>query len=129
MARTEIRDIVDPHLHLWQLGAGQYHWLQAGNAPDWPDKAILQKDYTVADLVLAPPFRLAGLVHIEAGFDNHAPARELHWLAQQKIAVPHRAVAFLNCSLPLAQVLANLQELLPFQPGYMRRSCYLSLLS
>ena len=113
-------EFIDPHLHLWQLSAGDYHWLRSGNAPVWPDKALLQRDFSAADLQLAPPFRLAGLVHIEAGFDNQAPSRELAWLAQQKITIAHQAVAFLDCSLPLAQVLANLQTLLPYQPAGVR---------
>lgn len=120
MSRTDILEIVDPHLHLWQLSAGQYHWLRPGNAPDWQDKALLQQDYLVSQLELAPSFRLAGLVHIEAGFDNHAPERELAWLAEQHLALPHKAVAFLDCSLALPQVLANLQTLLPYQPAGVR---------
>ncbi len=112
--------IVDPHLHLWQLSAGDYQWLRHNNAPAWPDKALLQQDYAAPTLALAAPFKLAGLVHIEAGFDNHAPQRELAWLAQQNITVAHRAVAFLDCSLPLAQVLANVQRLLPYQPAGVR---------
>ena len=120
MSKTDIQDIVDPHLHLWQLSAGQYHWLRSGNAPDWQDKALLQHDYLVSQLELAPSFRLVGLVHIEAGFDNSAPQRELVWLAEQHLALPHKAVAFLDCSLGLPQVLANLQALLPYQPAGVR---------
>lgn len=117
---TERLDIVDPHLHLWQLSAGYYHWLRTGSTPFWPDKAILQRDYTLADLAVAPPFRLAGLVHIEAGFDNNSPQRELAWLAGQQLSLPHKAVAFLDCSLAPEQVLSNLQALLPFQPAGVR---------
>nr|WP_301003649.1 amidohydrolase family protein [Arsukibacterium sp.] len=120
MTRPEVLQIVDPHLHLWQLSAGQYHWLQSANPPAWPDKALLQHDYSVAKLELKPPFKLAALVHIEAGFDNSAPERELAWIAGQQIACPHRAVAFLDCSLPIAQIQQNLQALLPYQPAGVR---------
>ncbi|KKO47126.1 hypothetical protein WG68_00255 [Arsukibacterium ikkense] len=116
----EVLAIVDPHLHLWQLSAGDYQWLRHNNAPAWPDKALLQQDYAAPALELTAPFQLAGLVHIEAGLDNSAPARELAWLAQQNIPVPHRAVAFLDCSLPIAKVLANVQKLLPYQPAGVR---------
>lgn len=120
MSRTDILDIVDPHLHVWQLSAGDYHWLRSGKPPVWPDKSLLQRDYSAADLQLAAPFRLAGLVHIEAGFDNGAPERELAWLAEQKVAVPQRAVAFLDCSQSLEQVSARIQTLLPYQPAGVR---------
>ena len=120
ISRTDILDIVDPHLHLWQLDAGQYNWLRPGNAPDWQDKALLQQDYSVSQLELVPPFRLAGMVHIEAGFDNNSPQRELAWLAEQHLTLPHKAVTFLDCSLTLQQVLANLQAMLPYQPAGVR---------
>ncbi|MAD76360.1 MAG: amidohydrolase [Rheinheimera sp.] len=113
-------EIVDPHLHLWQLSAGQYQWLTSEKPRHWPDKALLQQDYSAEKLELMPPFRLAGLVHIEAGFDNRAPERELAWLAKQHLTLPHKAVAFLDCSLALPQVLANLQSLLPYQPAGVR---------
>ena len=120
MTHPDVLHIVDPHLHLWQLSAGQYYWLQSANAPAWPDKALLQQDYSVAELELAAPFKLTGLVHIEAGFDNSAPRRELAWLAGQRLSLPHKAVAFLDCSLAPEQVLANLQALLPYQPAGVR---------
>jgi len=69
--------IIDPHIHLFNLEQGDYHWLQVGNAPLWPDKALINKTYVENDLVLKPPLELAGFVHIEAGFDNNRPWREL----------------------------------------------------
>lgn len=116
----DVLEIVDPHIHLWQLGVGHYHWLGSANAPAWPDKALLQQDYSVANLQLAPPFKLTGLVHIEAGFDNSAPERELAWLTEQPIPCPYKAVAFLDCSLAPEQVHTNLQALLPYQPAGVR---------
>jgi predicted TIM-barrel fold metal-dependent hydrolase len=112
--------IVDPHLHLWQLSAGHYHWLRPENAPYWQDKALLQQDFSAEALELAPHFQLAGLVHIEAGFDNTAPERELAWLAQQPMVCAHRAVAFLDCSQELAQVQSNLQRVLAYKPAGVR---------
>ncbi|MCC5853606.1 MAG: amidohydrolase, partial [Alkalimonas sp.] len=60
-------DIIDPHLHVWQLSAGDYHWLRPNNTPHWPEKAVLQQDFLPANLALQSPFRLLGAVHIEAG--------------------------------------------------------------
>lgn len=113
-------DIVDPHLHIWQLSAGQYHWLRAHNPPHWPEKASLQQDFLPAHLALQPPFRLLGAVHIEAGFDNQQPEQELAWLSKQEWPCTYRSVAFLDCSAPLHQAEHKLQALLPYRPAGVR---------
>ena len=30
--------VIDPHLHLFNLEDGDYHWLQEGYEPEWSDK-------------------------------------------------------------------------------------------
>lgn len=72
--------IIDPHLHLFARDLGAYTWLKAENPPFWEDKAIINQDFTPQHLELAAPLKLAGWVHIEAGFDNTAPWREIEWL-------------------------------------------------
>lgn len=72
--------IIDPHLHLFDLTRGQYHWLLPDLAPFWPDKSIIRRDFSPQDLLLATPMQLSGFVHIEAGFDNEQPWREIAWL-------------------------------------------------
>lgn len=69
--------IIDPHLHFFYLEQGDYHWLKTGNAPFWSDKALINKTFQESDLQLEPPIVLTGFVHIEAGFDNNQPWREL----------------------------------------------------
>lgn len=72
--------IFDPHIHLFDLQQGEYAWLQ--RLP--PErKSIIAKDFGLHDLSLPPSFSLAGFVHIEAGFDNHQPWRELAHLEQR----------------------------------------------
>lgn len=85
--------IIDPHIHLFDLQRGNYHWLRQGNPPHWPDKHIINKDFSELDLNLSAPFELKGFVHIEAGFDNQQPWREIDWLESQ-CQLPFRSVAF-----------------------------------
>jgi predicted TIM-barrel fold metal-dependent hydrolase len=87
--------IIDPHLHLFNLQQGDYAWLKAGNPPAWPNKQILNRDFTEADLTLNPELSLAGFVHIEAGFDNLQPWLEIDWL-EQHCALPFKSVAFVD---------------------------------
>jgi L-fuconolactonase len=95
-------DIIDCHLHLFNLNQGQYDWLQPQNPPFWPDKKRLHRSYTEQDLSLTYPLRLAGFVHIEAGFDNQHPWCELAWL-EQHCTLAFKSVANLDLSSPDCQ--------------------------
>jgi L-fuconolactonase len=95
-------DIIDCHLHLFNLAQGQYTWLQPQYPPFWPDKEHIHRTYTEQDLSLARPLRLAGFVHIEAGFDNQRPWRELTWL-EQHCTLAFKSVASLDLSSPRCQ--------------------------
>jgi L-fuconolactonase len=85
--------IIDPHLHLFNLQKGDYAWLKPQNPPFWPDKHLINKSFVEADVSLRPPNKLAGFVHIEAGFDNQQPWREIDWL-EQHCTLPFKSVAF-----------------------------------
>lgn len=85
--------IIDPHLHLFNLQKGDYAWLKPQNPPFWPDKDLIYKNFVEADVMLQQPNQLAGFVHIEAGFDNQQPWREIDWL-QQHCTLPFKSVAF-----------------------------------
>ena len=87
--------IIDPHLHFFNLAEGQYHWLQPENPPFWPDKQVLCRNYGASDVTLSGNLTLAGMVHIEAGYDNHAPWREIDWL-EKTVEIPLRTVAGVN---------------------------------
>jgi L-fuconolactonase len=76
-------NIIDPHLHLFNHSRGDYHWLNCENPPFWPDKYLLQQDFSIEDLnnsLENEKIKLAGFVHIEAGFDNAQPWRELEYI-------------------------------------------------
>lgn len=87
--------IIDPHVHLFDLNIGNYHWLKPVNPPFWPDKKLIQQNFSVTDLSLSANLQLAGFVHIEAGFDNEQPWRELQWL-EQSCKQPFRSIAFID---------------------------------
>ena len=90
--------IIDPHLHLFDLSLGQYNWLRAENPPDWPDKAKICQDFSEADIDLGSDLELTGYAHLEAGFDNQASWREVDWLEQQA-GLPLRTIAHLDLRL------------------------------
>lgn len=106
--------IIDPHLHLFALEQGDYHWLTPENPPHWPDKHLINRDYTLSDLVLSAIQQLAGFVHLEAGFDNKQPQREIAWLAQQDFTTPYKSIAFIDITLPKIDFAKQLEKLLTF---------------
>lgn len=95
--RHQSPNIIDPHLHLFNLQAGDYQWLAPQHPPFWPDKQLINRNFMESDLAMAPPHHLAGFVHIEAGFDNSQPWREITWL-EQHCTIPFRSVAFADLS-------------------------------
>ncbi len=127
--------IIDPHLHLFNLEQGDYHWLSAKNPPYWPDKEIINKNFTENDLrlnsqeeahyqqekqeqqALTSPqdtkLTLAGFVHIEAGFDNINPWREIAWL-ESHCQLPFRSVANINLNLTNDEFEQQLTKLLGY---------------
>jgi L-fuconolactonase len=84
--------IIDPHLHLFDLNLGEYGWLNPQNPPHWHDKQKIARNYDEQDLILAKDMSLAGFVHIEAGFDNHQPWREIDWL-ESVCRLPFKSIA------------------------------------
>jgi len=102
--------IIDPHLHLFNLEQGDYHWLKANNPPFWPDKSLINNSFTEKDLKLQAPFSLAGFIHIEAGFDNQQPWQELNYL-QQSCQLPFNAIASIDLSLDSNSFTQQLQEI------------------
>ncbi|MFT2090540.1 amidohydrolase family protein [Paraglaciecola sp. 2405UD69-4] len=94
---TSTIKIIDPHLHLFNLNEGKYDWLKKQSPPFWPDKEKINRNFTEADLQLTKPLTLAGFVHIEAGFDNQQPWREIDWL-EQNCSLTFKSVAFADIS-------------------------------
>lgn len=106
--------IIDPHLHFFDLNKGQYQWLNSQNPPFWPDKHLIARSVTEADLSLHSPLTLAGFVHIEAGFDNQQPWREIAWL-EQTCQKNFRSIALLDITLAPDEFCIQLNQLLSFK--------------
>ena len=92
---TTTTNWIDPHIHLFALGVGEYGWLRAENPPYWSDKALIAKEFTETQLNAASRGRLQGFVHIEAGFDNQRPWRELQFLTTH-CKRPFRSIACID---------------------------------
>jgi len=103
--------IIDPHIHLFDLSQGQYQWLKTKNPPFWPDKHIIQKSFTEQDLKLNNNFSLEGIVHIEAGFDNESPIKEINYLKSTVVNTPLKAISFIDMTLPAGEFRAQLNTL------------------
>ncbi|OUR62624.1 hypothetical protein A9Q74_04150 [Colwellia sp. 39_35_sub15_T18] len=102
--------IIDPHLHLFNIEQGDYYWLKAENAPFWPDKQLINQTFQESNLTVSKPLELAGFVHIEAGFDNHQPWRELAAL-EQSCNKPFRAIATIDLTTSSQNFNAVIEEL------------------
>ncbi|MBA6381169.1 MULTISPECIES: amidohydrolase [unclassified Colwellia] len=106
--------IIDPHLHLFNLEQGHYQWLKADSPPYWSDKKTIRQSFTEKDLALSVPLQLAGFVHIEAGFDNQQPWREIAWL-EDSCSLPFRSIAGVNLLLPTSEFQQILDKLDKFE--------------
>jgi predicted TIM-barrel fold metal-dependent hydrolase len=101
--QVKAMQIIDPHLHLFNRAQGQYHWLSASNPPFWADKEIINRDFGLHSIQLEGPLSLEGFVHIEAGFDNQRPEREIQWLESlhvQDNTPKMKTIASINLQLP-----------------------------
>jgi len=106
--------IIDPHLHLFDLEQGDYQWLKAESPSFWSDKNIINHSFTEKDLLLSSPFKLAGFVHIEAGFDNQQPWREIAWL-ERTCSLPFRSIAGINLLLSSSDFQQTLDKLCQYK--------------
>ena len=86
---------VDPHIHLFALDEGQYNWLKTTNAPFGADKKSIAKNTTETMLYHASLGQLCGFVHIEAGYDNSRPWREIAFL-ERHCTLPFRSVGCID---------------------------------
>ena len=102
--------IIDPHLHLFNLSSGDYFWLDDENVDLGFDKSLIQSNFFEANLQLAAPLNLAGFVHIEAGFDNQQPWRELAWLTKH-CQLPFRCIAHIDLTLAESSFNQQLKQL------------------
>ena len=80
-------DIIDAHMHLWDLDRLYYSWLQDRPLPPNPagdTSGIAYRSYGVADYRAdAAPLRVSGCVHVECGLPPKDQLAETDWLEAQ----------------------------------------------
>jgi L-fuconolactonase len=103
---------IDPHIHFFALQHGRYDWLKPTNPPYWRDKSVIAHSVYERDLFQGNHAALSGFVHIEAGFDNGQPWREVAFLEQHCIK-PFRSVA--NIDLQSSTSLSDIDRLKRFR--------------
>lgn len=102
--------IIDPHIHLFNLEQGDYHWLKTSNSPFWPDKYLINRSFKESELILASSIELSGFIHLEAGFDNNKPWQELEML-EQTCNKPFRAIANIDLTVSSKEFTKNIERL------------------
>lgn len=92
-------EIVDAHVHFWDLGRNYYPWLSDPNPPRhrYGDHKAIRRNHLPADYAASSAgYKVTGVVHIEAVIDPKAAVNETHWLAElrDKTGLPTVAMAF-----------------------------------
>src|SRR6202012_1379017 len=103
--------VVDSHIHLWDLKTHRYPWLENPGVSFVGDARDLKHDYLLDDLLReAGDIEVLKLVHVEANHDPADPVEETRWL--QSIAdrgdsrgMPNAIVAGVDLSSPDAPAL------------------------
>ncbi|MGF6571185.1 putative TIM-barrel fold metal-dependent hydrolase [Paraburkholderia sp. GAS333] len=103
--------VVDSHIHLWDLKTHRYPWLENPDVSFVGDARDLKHDYLLDDLLReAGDIEVLKLVHVEANYDPADPVGETRWL--QSIAdrsesrgMPNAIVAGVDLSSPNAPAL------------------------
>ncbi|MEA3123670.1 MAG: hypothetical protein QOD67_689 [Caballeronia sp.] len=73
--------VVDPHIHLWDLKTHHYPWLANPGKSFVGDARELKHDYLIGDLLRdAAPVQVLKLVHVDANHDPTDPVEETRWL-------------------------------------------------
>ena len=103
-------ELIDPHLHFFDLDKGDYRWLKAENPPFWPDKPLIARNWGESDLTLPSELTITGYVHIEAGFDNTQFWREIEWLETHN-KLPFRSIACVDLTKATSQFAQDLNKL------------------
>lgn len=96
--------VVDSHIHLWDLKTHRYPWLDNPGVSFVGDARDLKHDYLLDDLLRdAGDIDVLKLVHVEANHDPADPVEETRWLQsiaerQQSRGMPNAIVAAVDLS-------------------------------
>jgi predicted TIM-barrel fold metal-dependent hydrolase len=100
--------VVDSHIHLWDLKTHRYPWLENPGVSFVGDARDLKHDYLLDDLLgEAGDIEVLKLVHVEANHDPADPVEETRWLQsiadrQESRGMPNAIVAAVDLSAPNA---------------------------
>ncbi|MDR5735351.1 amidohydrolase family protein [Caballeronia sp. LZ025] len=73
--------VVDPHIHLWDLSTHHYPWLANPQTSFVGDARELKHDYLIRDLLRdAGSVAVLKVVHVDANHDPADPVEETRWL-------------------------------------------------
>jgi predicted TIM-barrel fold metal-dependent hydrolase len=73
--------VVDPHIHLWDLSTHHYPWLAKPQTSFVGDARELKHDYLIRDLLRdAGSVAVLKVVHVDANHDPADPVEETRWL-------------------------------------------------
>jgi predicted TIM-barrel fold metal-dependent hydrolase len=105
--------IVDPHIHLWDLETHHYPWLKSPGDSFIGDYRAIARTHRLADfLAETGSIEVRKVVHIDAGHDPADPVAETRWL--QSVAadpssggMPNGIVAAVDLSRPDAAALLD----------------------
>ncbi|BBU29428.1 hypothetical protein BTHE68_31620 [Burkholderia sp. THE68] len=98
--------VVDPHIHLWELSTHHYPWLANPQTSFVGDARDLKHDYLLADLLCdAQDIEVLKLVHVDANHDPADPVEETRWLQSiaDKDGMPNGIVAGADLSADNAE--------------------------
>jgi predicted TIM-barrel fold metal-dependent hydrolase len=98
--------VVDPHIHLWNLETLHYPWLAKPGRTFMGEYGSLARTHAVEEFLAdAGGIEVLKVVHVDAGHDPADPLAETRWL--QSLAdtpgnrgIPHGIVAFADLSAP-----------------------------
>lgn len=98
--------VVDPHIHLWDLKTHHYPWLANPQTSFVGDARDLKHDYLLSDLLNdAQDIDVLKLVHVDANHDPADPVEETRWLQSiaDKDGMPNGIVAGADLSADNAE--------------------------
>jgi|APSaa5957512535_1039671.scaffolds.fasta_scaffold66381_2 L-fuconolactonase len=91
-------DIIDSHIHFWDLSQNMHSWVKDKNTPK-----TLQKNFLPETFLAQAPSDLKGLVHIEAQDSDMSAEIEQYWLKKIMATFPKllfRSIGFVDITLP-----------------------------
>ena len=100
--------VVDPHIHFWDLRTHRYPWLENPGTSFVGDAALLRHNYLPEDLLSeAGAVEVLKVVHVEANHDPADPLEETRWLQSladgSQRTLPNAIVAGADLSAPNAE--------------------------